>query len=297
MALELAWGRLRRAYLRALRPGYVRRMLGLRQGQCPGCRHDVIDPRDLKFYRNVCGYWFRPEDDPFRWRDRLGVARVGLAEIICLSLVYAALAGALGLAFSADWVGPSVTVALAVLLTLLWFQTVWFFRDPRRNIPKDPGLLLSPADGTVTDVGEVEAPGFPGGRAFRVGIFLSVFNVHVNRSPRAARVRGISYCPGKFLNAMKTECSSENEAVTIDLEDAATGQPVRVKQIAGAIARRIVCWLRPDEELQAGQHIGMIKFGSRTEVIVPVDSVVEALARVGQKVKGGETALLRLAAR
>src|SRR5262245_7952475 len=72
MGLELAWGRLRRAWLRAVRPGYVRRMAELRHGECPGCTHNVVDPRDLKFFRNVCGYWFRPEDDPFRWRDRIG---------------------------------------------------------------------------------------------------------------------------------------------------------------------------------------------------------------------------------
>src|SRR5438093_4391426 len=82
MELELAWGRLRRAWLRRFRPGYVRRMAELRQGQCPNCPHDITDPRDLKYWRNVCGYWFRPEDDPFRWRDRLGLARMGLAELI-----------------------------------------------------------------------------------------------------------------------------------------------------------------------------------------------------------------------
>src|SRR5262245_4860837 len=93
MRLELAWDRLRRAALRRFRPGYVRRMAGLRQGQCPDCPHDIIDPRDLKFSRNVCGYWFHPEDDPFRWRGRLRLARAGLAEVVIFSIVLLALAG------------------------------------------------------------------------------------------------------------------------------------------------------------------------------------------------------------
>src|SRR5207248_7678188 len=91
MELELAWGRLRRAYLRRVRPGYVRRMAELRQGECPNCPHDIIDSRDLKYWRNVCGYWFRPEDDPYRGRDRIGLARYGLAELILFSTASALL--------------------------------------------------------------------------------------------------------------------------------------------------------------------------------------------------------------
>src|SRR5436190_2881540 len=87
-SLEIAWGRLRRAFLRRCRPGYVRRMQALRRGECPGCPHDVIDPRDLKFARPVCGYWFRPEDDRFAWRGRLRLARAGLAELVCFSLLF-----------------------------------------------------------------------------------------------------------------------------------------------------------------------------------------------------------------
>src|SRR5882724_1929268 len=89
MTLELAWGRWRRTWLRRFRPGYVRAMQAKRQGECAHCRHDIIDPRDLKFCRNVCGHWFRPEDDKFQWRGRLGFARAGLAELVCFSLVFA----------------------------------------------------------------------------------------------------------------------------------------------------------------------------------------------------------------
>lgn len=292
MNLELAWGRLRRAWLRAMRPGYVRRMAELRRGECPGCNHHVVDPRDLKFFRNVCGYWFRPEDDPFRWRDRLGFARWGLCELLVFSLLFGTL---FAVCLAGFWLCPwgAVSAGLGVVVLLLWAEVVWFFRDPERVIPDDPALLVSPADGTVVDVGEVDDADFPGGRAFRIGIFLSVFNVHVNRSPRAGRVLRLQYFHGEFLSALKTESLVRNEQMWIDLEEPATKRLVRVKQIAGAIARRIVCKLKPGDLLEAGERIGMIKFGSRTEVYVPAGSAVQPLVRVGQRVHGGSTALLR----
>src|SRR5947209_108342 len=113
MSLELAWGRWRRAWLRACRPGYVRRMLERRQGSCPDCRHDIIDSRDLKFYRNVCGFWFRPEDDRFAWRGRLRLARAGLAEVVVFSALF--LAAALALGHFAFWYHPLFYVPLAVV--------------------------------------------------------------------------------------------------------------------------------------------------------------------------------------
>jgi phosphatidylserine decarboxylase len=290
-AMEQSWGRLRRALLRRFRPGYVRRMAELRQGECPNCRHDVIDPRDLKFTRNVCGYWFRPEDDPFAWRGRLGLARAGLAEVVCFSALFAALTAlfvALGI-----WAHPAFYAALALVLPA-WAFVLSFFRDPERLVPIDHDVLVSPADGTVTHVGEVDAPDFPGGRAFRVSIFLSVFNVHVNRAPRAARVTALHYYPGEYFDARAPECPVRNEQLWIDFEDHWLGCPLRVKQIAGAVARRIVCWLKMREEVAAGDRFGMIKFGSRTEVYVPTANVAEVLVREGDVVHGGSKVLLRL---
>jgi phosphatidylserine decarboxylase len=290
MAIELAWGRFRRACLRRLCPGYVRGMAQLRQGDCPGCPHDIIDPRDLKYYRNVCGYRFRDEDDSFRWRGRLRLARAGLAELVLFSLLFAALCGVsivLGL-----WVHPWLFAPLAILGPL-WLFILSFFRDPERVIPTDPDAIVSPADGTVREVGEVEAPDFPGGRAYLVSIFLSVFNVHVNRLPRSGRVTAVQYYPGCFLDARRPECGVRNEQLWIDLEEA-SGTPLRIKQIAGAIARRIVCWLRPGDEVRRGDRLGMIKFGSRTDLLLPVNAVGEVLVRVGDKVRGGSTILLRL---
>jgi phosphatidylserine decarboxylase len=294
MSLELAWGRCRRAWLRRFRPGYVRRMLAARQGQCENCPHDVIDPRDLKFCRNVCGYWFRPEDDAFRWRGRLGLARAGLAEVVLFTLLFlTASAALLGL----GWLVQSLfwwwlVVPALVWLALLWLEVIFFFRDPKRIIPADPAALVSPADGTVTHVGEVADPAFPGGRAFRISIFLSIFNVHVNRIPRAGRVVGLGYFPGAFLDARHPECAVRNEQLWIDLEEPG-GRLVRIKQISGAIARRIVCWLKLGEEVRAGERFGMIKFGSRTEVLISPGEKIEVLVQVGDKVRGGSTALLR----
>jgi phosphatidylserine decarboxylase len=290
MNLELAWGRCRRAWLRRLCPGHVARWAALRQGQCPHCPHDIIDSRDLKYYRNVCGYWFPREDDTFAWRNRLRLARYGLAELLCFSILFAAATAV---------VGGLAAVHLLFLLPLplifgLWLFIISFFRDPERIIPSDPAAVVSPADGTVTHVHEVADPDFPGGRAWCISIFLSVFNVHINRVPRTGKVVKLHYYPGEFLDARGIESSVRNEQFWVDLVDERTGCLIRTKQIAGAIARRIVCWLKPEETVRVGERYGMIKFGSRTEILLPVEAVAETLVKVGDKVKGGSTMLLRL---
>jgi phosphatidylserine decarboxylase len=290
VSLELAWGRLRRAWLRRFRPGYVQRMAAKRQGHCPNCPHDVIDPRDLKFCRNVCGYWFRDEDDPFAWRGRLGLARAGLAEVVCFSLLFGTLAVLVGLAGAfLHW---AFWFAFPVVL-FIWFEVVYFFRDPHRTIPSDPSFLVSPADGTVTHIGEVDEPDFPGGRAFRISIFLSVFSVHINRVPRTGQVVSLRYFPGCFRDARRVDCVTCNEQLWIDVEAEHSRRLVRVKQISGAIARRIVCWLKQGEPVKAGDRLGMIKFGSRTDVLIPAGDPIDLKVKVGDPVQGGATVLLR----
>jgi phosphatidylserine decarboxylase len=292
--IELAWGRWRRAWLRRFRAAYVQRMAEKRRGSCSGCTHDIIDARDLKFCRNVCGYWFAPEDDAFRWRDHLLLARPGLAEVVIFSVL--ALVVAVPLVLAALWLHPLCWIPLTAVV-IVWLWMISFFRDPPRAIPTDPRALLSPADGTITFVGEVADPDFPDGRAVRISIFLSIFNVHVNRIPRSGRVLGVRYFRGTFLDARHPECAARNEQLWIDFEDTSTGRPLRVKQISGAIARRIVCWLKIGEEVCAGDRFGMIKFGSRTEVLLPADAALEVHVKVGDKVKGGTTVLAQLGER
>lgn len=291
MAIELAWGRWRRFVLRTTRPGYVRRLLAQRQGDCPNCPHDIIDSRDLKYHRNVCGFWFRPEDDAFRWRDRLGFARAGLAELLIFTLGFLLLGGAA--AATAVLVHPAFWIVIAAA-TPVWLEIVWFFRDPERAIPQDADALVSPADGTVTNVEEADEPDFPGGKALRISIFLSIFNVHVNRMPREAEVVDVRYFPGAFLDARNPDSAVRNEQLWIDAVQPGSTRPMRVKQISGAIARRIVCWLRPGDKIGRGERIGMIKLGSRTDLLLPPDDVAQVQVKVGDKVLGGTTVLLRV---
>jgi phosphatidylserine decarboxylase len=286
--LEVAWGRLRRAYLRRFRPGYVRQMAERRQGQCADCRHDVLDGRDLKFCRNVCGYHFGPEDDLYRRRGLFPLARAGMAEVVFYSVLLLGLAAvfaALALVHWAFVLGAAAAVGF-------WVFIVSFFRDPERVISTDADALLSPADGTIIGVGEVDEPDFPGGRAFRVSIFLSPFNVHVNRAPRTGKVAALRYFKGRFVAATRGDCDKVNEQFWLDLEEPG-GRLLRIKQVAGAVARRIVCWARPNEELRAGDRYGMIKLGSRTDVLMPAGEPMEVLVKAGDAVRGGATVLLR----
>ncbi|HMF13921.1 MAG TPA: phosphatidylserine decarboxylase [Gemmataceae bacterium] len=293
MGLELAWGQLRRAYLRLFRRGYVERMAAQRLGECPNCPHNIVDPRDLKFYRNTCGFYFRQEDDPFHYRESLGFARAGLAELVLFSVL--GLTVAFVSLVAVNFVHPLFWVAFAAGLAGLAFAW-WFFRDPERLIPTDRQAVLAPADGTITHLEVVNDHDFPGGRAFRISIFLSIFSVHVNRIPRSGRVLDLRYYPGKLADARTQGCHVDNEQFWTDIEDAATGKMVRVKQIAGLAARRIVCQLRPGEDVRAGDRFGMIKFGSRTDLLLPIDLGRELLVKVGDRVRGGSTVLLRLTA-
>ncbi len=288
-AIEIAWGYLRRIWLRAYWPAYVAAMQMVRQGACPGCTHDIVDARDLKYTRNVCGYTFKPEDDPFAWRGRLGFARHGLAELVIFSSIFFFVGLPIALfAVMVHWLFWIPFAGLA----LVWLEIVWFFRDPGRQVPADANALISPADGTVTNIEEVVEPEF--GKALRISIFLSIFNVHVNRIPRSGTVKQVRYFPGAFLDARNPDSAVRNEQLWIDMEVEGTQRPLRVKQISGAIARRIVCWLKAGDVVVQGDRLGMIKLGSRTDVLIPLETLGEVNVRVGSKVKGGATILLRV---
>lgn len=285
-SIELAWGRLRRWYLNRFRRGYVARMAALRRGDPAGAPHEILDPRDLKYCSNLCTAHWLPEDDPFQWRERLPFARWGLAELQLMGWPLLALTIALG------WPGPPwcyAAVAPLVLLGLVFY----FFRDPRRDVPADADAIVSPADGVVAEVTELDHYDFLNGPAVRIGIFLSIFNVHINRSPREARVVAMHYKPGEFLNALNPESAIRNEFMWIGLEDALRpGMRMAVRQISGLLARRIVCALKPGQAVRRGEKFGMIKLGSRTELILPRDAVRMETA-VGEVVKAGSTILAR----
>jgi phosphatidylserine decarboxylase len=175
--------------------------------------------------------------------------------------------------------------AVIPLLFALFF--LWFFRDPKRAIPTGLGLIVSPADGKVT---EISATQFNGKPCTRVSIFLSVFDVHVNRSPVGGVIKNVVYKPGRFRNAMGAASAEDNEQNIVTLE--AEGMTLMFKQIAGLLARRIVFNHQTGDTVSRGQRIGMIKFGSRTDVIFPGPAELNVIA--GDRVKGGSTVLARM---
>ncbi len=196
---------------------------------------------------------------------------------------------ALVVATAAAW---SFTPWLAVLPGGLLAFTLWFFRDPARSIPGGSGLIVSPADGRVTDIVELEEAELIKRRVRRVGIFLSVFDVHVNRAPADCRVVYTAEFEGTYHDARSPAASTHNTARTWGFE-CPDGVLLVVRQITGAIARRIVPWARPDQQLARGERFGMIRFGSRTEICLPLEA--EVLVQVGDQVKAGSTIVARLA--
>jgi phosphatidylserine decarboxylase len=185
-------------------------------------------------------------------------------------------------------------LSLLILPALIFL--VAFFRDPHRPVPAEQHSVVSPADGTVSDITILENDPLIGGPAVRVGIFLSVFNVHVNRSPCDGKVKSVTYKKGKFINAMRhNEASDENESNTIVLTEPNGDRPIAViKQIVGLIARRIVCTKVVGDIVHRGDRIGMIKFGSRTEVTLAQFLEPEIKVKVGQTVKGASDVIALL---
>ena len=185
---------------------------------------------------------------------------------------------------SAILVGWLTKPAWAIIPVLLAAFFMWFFRDPERVIPHEPGALVSPADGKVTDVSTIKVDGKP---FKRISIFLNVFDVHVNRSPIAGVIRGAHHQTGKFLNAMNPASADENEQNTVTVEG--DGHIIMFKQIAGLLARRIVFTKKIGDAVRRGERVGLIKFGSRTDVFM--DPSAEIKVKVGDREKGGSSIL------
>jgi len=193
--------------------------------------------------------------------------------------------GLLTVALALVWWTGSWYWAVAPVLLAAFF--LWFFRDPKRLVPNAPGIVVSPADGVVTSVDRIATPA---GERIKLSVFLNVFDVHVNRSPISGVIREVRYQKGLYLNAMNPDSADKNEQNTVVV----TGDGVEVafKQIAGLLARRIVFNKRIGDHVERGERVGLIKFGSRVDVILPGDAVVGV--KTGDRVKGGASVLAQV---
>ncbi|MBX3172852.1 MAG: phosphatidylserine decarboxylase family protein [Gemmatimonadaceae bacterium] len=179
---------------------------------------------------------------------------------------------------------------LAFVLTILVLWVAYFFRDPERTGPRGDQYVISPADGRVIAITEVDEPSFIQGRAIKISVFMNVFNVHVNRYPVSGKVAYVHYNPGKFLNAAADKASLENEQMSVGVES--KGRRILFRQIAGLVARRIVTYSRVGDDAEQGERMGLIRFGSRVDVFVPVGSTIKV--QLGEKPVAGTTVLAEL---
>ena len=211
-----------------------------------------------------------------------------LARGIGKELAAGGIPAVLALAGCLAWPSP-YTFGLAAILVALFVLLVYFFRDPERVSPEDETCFVAPADGRVMEVVEAHEPRFLGGQGLKIAVFMSLLDVHVNRSPGPGRVVLVEHASGQHLQAFRAEASETNEHNLIGLEGF-YGR-VLVKQIAGIMARRIVCWAEPGQHLRTGDRLGIIKFGSRVELYLPLGA--EALVQPGDRTRAGVTVVAR----
>ena len=224
---------------------------------------------------------------------RIPLTKYGLPQVVTYPAVISMLMAAMiapGILLLPVW--GVLVIETVLLAALIWVLA--FFRDPQRCIGEDKNILLSPADGKITDIEIIQADNIIGGQALRIGIFMNIFNVHINRTPCAIKIDEINYKKGLYKNAMSPQSSRVNESN--DIVMTRLDKPcdkLLVRQISGAIARRIVCDGRIGQNFTGGQKFGMIKFGSRTELYLPICENVKCLVKPGDKVKAGLTVLAR----
>jgi phosphatidylserine decarboxylase len=227
-----------------------------------------------------------------------GEARRAALKLIFLTLAAVCAAGLLGLALG--WAGAlakflgGVMLFLAAVLVVVWVLfalfTLYFFRDPNAKTPDAPGLVVCPGHGKIDAVDQLSQSSFPGGPCHRISMFLSVIDIHVQNAPVSGRVISVTHTAGKFINAMEADSALYNENVLIGLDSAQTpGEKIGVRLIAGVLARRIIPFVKAGDEVQRGQRISLIQFGSRCDLYLPLDYKIRV--KVGDKVVGGETVM------
>ena len=214
-----------------------------------------------------------------------GYKHVAVATVLMIMLASASAAASL---LVCRWIGLLLLPPLAVYGWLLWF-----FRDPEVHVPAEDGLFIAPADGVVADITPVGADSELGCDGTRIGVFMSVFSVHVNRMPCDGRIEKVAHKPGEFLDVRQSAAYERNESTTIHLMHTRDGRefPVVVRQVAGLVARRIVTCLEPGNELSRGERFGMIRFGSRVELMIPNALGAEIRVKPGDRARVGETVL------
>ena len=211
---------------------------------------------------------------------REGLVFIGIGMLLAVGALAAAIAWR-------SW--PLWVLAFVFIILALW--VAYFFRDPERTGQRGGGLVIAPADGRIVMITEVDEPAFLHGKALRISIFMNVFNVHVNRYPVSGTVRFVHYNPGKFLNAATDKSSLENEQMSVGIESGSVR--VLVRQIAGLVARRIVTYSREGDEIEQGERMGIIRFGSRVDVFLPTSAV--PAVKVGETTMAGSSVIAKLA--
>jgi len=225
---------------------------------------------------------------------RIPLTKYGLPQVVAFPAMILAVMVTVYIAGAKAIMSPTAVTIVEVIMAVLLIWVLAFFRDPYREVPNGDNILVSPADGKVTDIEAVEENDVIKGKALRVGIFLDIFSVHINRMPCAVRIDKITYKPGRYTNAMNPASGRVNESNDIAMTRLAEPKDaLLVRQISGAIARRIVCRAGVGQDFACGERFGMIKFGSRTELYLPARDDVKCVAKVGDKVKAGETILAK----
>ena len=225
---------------------------------------------------------------------KIPLTKYGLPQVVVFPATILVVMVTVYISGSKAIMSHTAVLIVEVIMAVLGGWVMAFFRAPQRQVPEGDNILVSPADGKVTNIDIVEENDVIGGRAIKIGIFLTIFDVHINRTPCSARIDNVTYKPGQYTNAMNPSSGLINESNDIAMTRlAGPKDALLVRQISGAIARRIVCEAEVGADFACGERFGMIKFGSRTELYVPARDDVKCLVKVGDKVKAGETILAK----